>query len=78
MHGTSQPIHKIQILIPSGLFSVFHLYQLLAAKNNFSPQNEIGRGGFGIVYKVVGNIYCLLSIRDIDLLDSFHITASCL
>ncbi|KAG2564915.1 hypothetical protein PVAP13_7NG109123 [Panicum virgatum] len=30
---------------------VFHLYQLLAATNNFSPQNEIGRGGFGIVYK---------------------------
>jgi len=52
------------------------LYQLLAATNNFSPQNEIGRGGFGIVYKVVGNIYCLPSI--IDLLDSFDITASCL
>lgn len=30
---------------------MFQFSQLAAATNNFSPQNEIGRGGFGAVYK---------------------------
>ena len=32
---------------------LFDLNTIFAATNNFSFQNELGRGGFGSVYKVV-------------------------
>lgn len=55
-HGTdlTSRFIELKIFIPGIL--VFHLDQLLAATNNFSPQNRIGRGGFGMVYKVADNM----------------------
>ena len=31
----------------------YHLETIRAATGGFCPENEIGRGGFGIVYKVI-------------------------
>jgi hypothetical protein len=33
-------------------FLVFDLEQLIEATNNFSEENKLGQGGFGVVYKV--------------------------
>ena len=33
-------------------FMVFDFQQLLQATNNFSEENKLGQGGFGVVYKV--------------------------
>ena len=33
----------------------FDLNTIVAATNNFSSENELGRGGFGSVYKVVSH-----------------------
>jgi hypothetical protein len=36
----------------SSEFMVFGFEQLLDAANNFSEENKLGQGGFGVVYKV--------------------------
>ncbi|KAL2343161.1 hypothetical protein Fmac_004446 [Flemingia macrophylla] len=38
-------------LRPNAVITWFELEDLVRATNNFSPQNFIGRGGFGLVYK---------------------------
>jgi len=32
---------------------VFHYTLVLSATNHFSPENKLGQGGFGPVYKVI-------------------------
>ena len=33
-------------------FTVYDFLQVLEATNNFSEENKLGQGGFGLVYKV--------------------------
>lgn len=33
--------------------TLFELSTVVAATDHFSPKNKLGRGGFGLVYKVV-------------------------
>lgn len=42
-------------------FPLFNLRTIIAATDNFSVNNKLGRGGFGLVYKVVSlNKYQIL------------------
>lgn len=41
----------------SGNVKKFSYKQLYTATNNFHSSNKIGRGGFGIVYKVLSVLY---------------------
>lgn len=53
---------------------VFSFESMVQATDNFSPSNEIGQGGYGIVYKVIKNfqmlnptVYFRQSIKEIAL-----------
>ncbi|KAL2902568.1 Cysteine-rich receptor-like protein kinase 8 [Bienertia sinuspersici] len=49
-HIPSAPEFKTDFLTPESLR--YEKETLQVATNNFSINNEIGRGGFGVVYKV--------------------------
>lgn len=36
---------------------IFDLATLKAAPNNFSDENKLGKGGFGVVYKVLDQLF---------------------
>ncbi|KAK7849707.1 receptor-like serine/threonine-protein kinase sd1-8 [Quercus suber] len=47
----------------------FSLTTIAIATNNFSRNNKLGEGGFGLVYKILQIVHtCILRVCDINLI----------
>ncbi|KAG5029600.1 hypothetical protein JHK87_013114 [Glycine soja] len=57
-------------LRPNAVLTWFEFEDLLMATNNFSPQNFIGRGGFGLVYKGILPDGSMVAVKRLEESDS--------
>ena len=57
-------------LRPNAVLTWFEFEDLMRATDNFSPQNFIGRGGFGLVYKGILPDGSMVAVKRLEESDS--------